>query len=593
MPFNFIRTSLQKIASQLLGSKKSKYSSSSSRTSEDTSSPKSSDNSNTSRSSTPAKKDVSPRASRNPSSPTSTTRTQKKSVSSSATSKPTATAKENSEEGTTYQESKARGTSTLPIQATSEANDRRFYVAPWGTVSTSASLWCLDAPPQLPRTDYVDAFIELGIDFGTKYTKVCFRDIDSDRSEVITFANGESSIEQALILSRIEISQHGEIFSGLTEAEWRCRKSSTGQAIDFLKMRLAYLDEPPIRRRWLPTVDSFNTVESIENLSAYFLSSVIIRSQNWLRDNHPILFKGRSIGWVLNIGAPVAYWEGPTISRFERVLKMAWALSCTPNICMSPRLTLEQLNYCTDEIRRWMVRNPAYPFDGFVKPEIAAAVWSYIQATGTSEGLSIFFDIGDGTVEGAAFRYYRERGEVKIDFYSGSVEPLGVSALSSELEQELQLPEGSVKSCLIDSKNLIRSSEIGQSKTRKTFQKLVASVVVDGCDRHREIRQYQASQDVGSNLSIFIGGGGANIPFYRATVQSTHSEFNHSSVDIPPYRLNAVPRPKDLEMNKLQASLFDRFAIAYGLSMPEGESPVFDFPDESDIGGEVVVAPRI
>lgn len=496
--------------------------------------------------------------------------------------------------------STVRTTRHAPASTSLSENERRFYVSPTGTVGLSDAFLRSDCAPHLPNASQFDAFIELGIDFGTKYTKVCFRDENSEHTEIVTFTSEKSSIEQALILSKVEVSDQNELFAGFTKGEWKKGEHFDGKAIDLLKMRLAYLDRPPSEGDWLPPIEGFETEEAIEHLCAYFLSSVIVRTQNWLRSQHPILFKGRSVGWVLNIGAPIAYWEGPAISRFNHVLKMAWALSYTPamtkplsgSIARSSCLTLEQLGCCTNYIRQWMAQNPEHPFDGYVKPEIAAAVWSYIQAAVSSEGFYIFFDIGDGTAEGAAFRYYKKLGEAKIDFYSGSVEPLGVSALSRKLEAEIQMSEDAVRNYLVDSKSPIQSSRISHSQTRKSFQLLIASTVVDGCEKHEQIRRYQASDDIGADLKIFLGGGGANIPFYRATVQATHGEFNHDSIDLPPYRLSAVPRPRDLEMNQLNPDLFNRFAIAYGLSMPEGDSPTFDFPNPTDSGAVTTTATR-
>lgn len=465
--------------------------------------------------------------------------------------------------------------------------NRKFYVSPAGSISTSDAFLGANCTPQMPKDFEADTFIELGIDFGTKYTKVCFRDEDSEHTEIVTFTNKKSSIGQALILSKIEVSERNEVFVGLTEDEWNRKTHSAKETIDLLKMRLAYIDAPASEKDWISPVIGFETDLEVENLCAYFLSSVIVRSQNWLRTQHPILFKNRSVGWILNIGAPVAYWEGPTTSRFEQVLKMAWVLSRTPLISSSSRLTLEQFTCCVDNARKWINQNKRYPFDVCVKPEIAAAVWSYIQATGSSEGFFIFVDIGDGTAEGASFRYYRKQGEAKIDFYAGLVKSLGVSALSKKLGRELQLSENIVRTQLLNATEYLDNPKVSRSQTRKSFQQLVATTVVDGCEKHAEIRQCLSSDDIGSHLQIFVGGGGASIPFYPSTVKATHGEFNHGSIHVPPYLLKAVPQPKALEMNKLNGDVFNRFAIAYGLSMPEGEFPSFDFPTQDDSGSTI------
>jgi len=89
-------------------------------------------------------------------------------------------------------------------------------------------------------------------------------------------------------------------------------------------------------------------------------------------------------------------------------------------------------------------------------------------------------------------------------------------------------------------------------------------------------------EEIGPKLGIFMGGGGGQIPFYRDAIVSTHADFNHQSADINPYDLRPMPVPKDLSMRNLGAGVFNRFAIAYGLSIADGEFPEFEFPSEED-----------
>ena len=457
-------------------------------------------------------------------------------------------------------------------------------------VKSKAKSACLDCAPQMPKTAEVNSsnslYIELGIDFGTRYTKVCFHNSITGQIDVVRFTLDPAEVNQALILSQIGTLKNGEVITGLTASEWHHRQPELEHTVDFLKMRLVHLDLPE-EGNWLKENKVAHSSEAIENLSAYFLSNIIIRSQYWIEQQYPELFRNRIAIWTMNVGVPVSCWEGPATERFEKTLQMAWALGYSPKVRSMAPLTLEQLHRCVGQVRMWMKDNQDYAFDCFARPEIAAAVSAHIQAERSHEGFYTFFDIGDGTVEGAAFRYYQRQGEHRIDFYTESVEPLGVGALSEQLCDELRISTEAVRACLCQQNRSPEHEKIHSSKTKHKFQCLVASVVFDGCDKHDEMLEYQAVDDRGDRLRIFVGGGGGNLPFYRNAVKSTHSNFHHSSCDIPEYRLYKVRCPENLNMGNIPKESFSRFSIAYGLSIPYDDFLRFDFPDESKSGGVV------
>jgi len=90
---------------------------------------------------------------------------------------------------------------------------------------------------------------------------------------------------------------------------------------------------------------------------------------------------------------------------------------------------------------------------------------------------------------------------------------------------------------------------------------------------------------------VFIGGGGGNIKFFPETICATHSDFKQGNADIPPYKLRQIPTPDDLAINGLDSKDFNRFAIAYGLCIPEGEGPDIRLPSQFkniESGSEIV-----
>ncbi|MGB3137829.1 MAG: hypothetical protein WBB18_13585 [Nodosilinea sp.] len=438
-------------------------------------------------------------------------------------------------------------------------------------------------PPQLPSAQNFTLEINLGIDFGTGFTKVCFRDLASDRSEVVTFTETDDiDLEQALLPTRVAILKDGTLVTGLTSAEWAKSQHPILRTIEFIKMRLAHLDLPEEAEWRLDQIPELDNPETVENICAYFLCSVIIRAQEWIQHNRADLFINQTTRWSLNTGVPVAYCESPALDRFRRVLSLAWLLANTPSSKQS--LTIDSLNQVGTYLRQWMQQNQANSLDCFTTPEISAAVWSFLSSRQALEKFYTFFDFGDGTLDGTAFRFWREdEGELKVDFYAGQVRPLGVTAFTQQTALELQASPEAIHQALLDwlpATNIDLHSNMRLCKTRRQVQQFVAAVVIGGKNQHRKNRGLVANNELGDQLDVFIGGGGGHNQFLESTVQATYNDFQHKNAGVPPYQIRRIPVPNNLSMNGLDSREFHRFAVAYGLCIPSWEGPEIRLPSE-------------
>lgn len=444
-----------------------------------------------------------------------------------------------------------------------------------------------DAIPVLPVGDNFDLDINLGIDFGTGYTKICFRDIARECSEVVTFTSPKPSgltLKETLIPTRLALLEDGTLLTGLTVAEWAACDLPIQKEINYIKMRLAAIDMQPSnstdewRIEQIPELDDDQTVES---LCIYYLSEVIKRSQAWIIQNRPELFANQSVRWSANLGVPVEYCDSPALKRFERVLETAWLLVNTS--VETAALTIDRLNALVAHLHQWAAQNKPGALDCTTTPEIAAAVWSFLNSRQAQEGFYTFFDIGDGTLDGAAFIFRQDEGDRQVDFYSGHVKPLGVTAFVEKTAEELSLSSEHVRASLSGTDNEQINQQMQQSKTRHAVQRLVAEVIMDGNEKHLEIRRHSVPRDIGDKLKVFVGGGGGNTDFFPAAIQETHRDFNQESADIPPYEIRHIPAPSDLTINGLDAKDFNRFAIAYGLCIPDGEGPTIQLPSQFNL----------
>jgi predicted nucleic acid-binding Zn-ribbon protein len=418
--------------------------------------------------------------------------------------------------------------------------------------------------------------LNLGIDFGTSFTKVCFRDIARDSSEIVTFTSGQAELDEALLPTKIAILADGTLIAGLTTAEWEAFEQPIQTSVQFIKMRLADLDIPQTTDGWrlehLPELDRADTVE---NLCAYYLSCVITRAQSWIRNNKPDLVLNQKLEWAANVGVPVEYCDSPALARFKKVLSLAWLLSNEPQ---TERFTIQRLGDCLKPLRSRILNNP---IDCHAIPEISAGVWSFLNSREADEGFYVFFDVGDGTLDGVSFRYWREEGEPKVDFYSSSVQPLGVSAISKPLATELNVSEVQVKRAIFNQQNS-DLAHLNSTPSRKQIQRLVGSVVMNGYQKHGTHRPVFKTLEFQKGLSLFIGGGGGMTSFYKKAIMDTHSNFQHKNVGIPSYLQKGIPTPKDLSMSGLNTKEFHRFAVAYGLSIPDGGCPDVRLPSEME-----------
>ncbi|EKV03865.1 hypothetical protein Lepto7375DRAFT_6183 [Leptolyngbya sp. PCC 7375] len=426
--------------------------------------------------------------------------------------------------------------------------------------------------PNLPTEDECDRVIVLGIDFGTGFTKVCFWDVGSDQAEIVTFASStaaEPTLEQALIPTKLAILSDDTLLTGLTMTEWENSPHSIKRSIDFIKMRLADLDMPAADSWRLEQVPELDDPGAVESICAYYLSQIVTRSQAWIRENRPDLFKDQTVHWSVNIGVPAAYCDpsnSPTLERFHRVLSLAWVLNYSP--LESTKLTLATLQQLIAHLQYWMTTNASQELLACITiPEITAAAWSFLSSRAAQDGFYTLFDVGDGTLDGSAFRFWREDGTRHLDIYETEVQPFGVTALTKQAADELNRSMESIQHSMTYSDDPELHQQIQESQSRNKVQRLVASVVAGGNKKHHSVRSIFMNDDIGTNLRVLVGGGGSNIPFFQDTIESTYDVFNHEGLKIPPYKVKKIPSPENLATNGLASKEFGRFTVAYGLCM--------------------------
>lgn len=414
--------------------------------------------------------------------------------------------------------------------------------------------------------------LNLGIDFGSSFTKVCYRDVGTEESGVVGIGTGGS-----LLPSVVVVSSTGRLY--LSDAAKRVKSAVQ---VRYLKMRLAGV---PIGDA-LPHVagHDLNAESSVKALSAWFLASVIVRSQVWLAAKQADRLKGRSALWSANVGVPVEHYDSAALATFEETLGVAWLWSRD-----GIPATLEEAVSGYAETK---ARLGVEVTDFHAVPEIAAAIQSFVTSREAIEGIYVYFDIGGGTVDGVAFNYVNRGGDRRINFYSGKVASLGLAAISAELGEPADAVDAETFQRLMSSCAPEQAQKLIHKIRRVVGEVIMTAKMKDG--RNWQVEGIQSAdyerKFIGrmspsrmKPLIVFVGGGGSRSTWYTDALASTYTAFQHDRAGIPPYKMLQVPAPKDFAMEKTDTHDFNRYAISYGLSVPFGEGPDIGLPSEFTI----------
>ena len=396
--------------------------------------------------------------------------------------------------------------------------------------------------------------INLGIDFGTRFTKVCYRHLGTEESSFLQVdRNGHP---RSFLPSVVNISDNEALtvnFNGDRPSSERLER--------YLKMRLVRPDGD--------TRESNHSFHRVQALSAFYISRVIDYAKCAYRVEH-----SQKAEWSANVGVPVSHFDSPHVDVFRRVCAVAW---CWADQDIIPSSVSDAMYQYAESLREVSIESS----DCHAVPELAGAILSFVTGRGAQPGPYIYFDVGGGTVDGVAFRFDNSQGERKISCYSSAIANLGVDGLVRRFPTSEQ---GAVRKILVREKRPSPESYKKLSDLKQPLQKLVAEVVYNG--KRKDPQPWRQEQLVRLPqahiirrdtlpLTVFLGGGGSRSGWYRDIIYRAHGEHQQASYGIPGYRLTPLPIPSDLSMTAAQKSRFDRLAVAYGLSVPAGEGPDF------------------
>ena len=363
--------------------------------------------------------------------------------------------------------------------------------------------------------------VNIGIDFGTSCTKVCFEGnhefdfVVLDNAKYIPSVVYYEYIQKQLYfkepknsknIEKIEYFKYSMIASSLPKGK--------------------YLSESGVN-------------ESPEELCCIFYIACLIKEIKAFIVQY--YNKKFTIDWNINMGVPVDNYDTQHKSRYDKILHVAIKLS---NVITENNCTLEFLDGFFQENKEILIpRFQESPFNTL--PELYAECLYFLKDRNVVNGVYAIVDVGGGTVDMAVV--YKESPKT-FSIVSKDIQPLGIEIVAHNISINLE-SYNDIKKALQDN-NFEKLEKFNEDKKREfaksmseMFARLAIEVKTKKWSREALIKQK-------GKLRVILCGGGASYKWYESCISATRDRLRKALVIG--YELEIMPPEKLIGSSKVK-----------------------------------------
>ena len=316
-----------------------------------------------------------------------------------------------------------------------------------------------------------------------------------------------------------------------------------------------------------------HSTRPIQVVAAY-LGYVIRHAKGWLLKNRPLMFRRRTLRWVVHVGLPANSCDETQLAKaYRRMVLAGTQLAKLPD---KIRLVDAETMLRRNDIVNGSESNEhslSLPQGVAVFPEIAAATTSFSKSNERANGLYLIVDVGAMTMDVCAFYLGQKKDKDTYSVFAADVRPLGVEAHHWFLQN-------------------------GRSNDEFRFQisHSLKNVVTKAKHEYRNADEFRR----GNDLPTFFVGGGSNSPIHKGQLEKLskwmsryykHDGLRQLEIKVPTAvdmtSINDSLNPFDVGSSSGQrtsdiASPHDlkRLFVALGLSYPHDEIGKVFLPSE-------------
>jgi hypothetical protein len=404
--------------------------------------------------------------------------------------------------------------------------------------------------------------IVIGFDFGTSCSKVILQSpyFADRRAMLVPFGHLGHPINSHLLPTKLYYDRQGNC-SLTTDLNSLCTSG--------IKLRL--LQNPDISESLAGFVITPRT------RAIAYIALALRHARQWFLTTQSKIYGSYRIRWHLNIGMPSpGYDDGDRRELFRSIATDAWRISLGAESVSLDRIW----RYYSGELK--LNSKLDIELDDInVLPEIVAEVLGYAKSNLRENGLHVLIDIGAGTIDISGFVLHDNQGEDRYSFLTSDLDHLG--AYHCHLERVRRIKEHVTRwfSHLASRQDLVLpiASSLSEYFPRLAdfgddAEKDILEEFYNRCRGliHRTLKSLKKDRDPNSEkwktgLPIFLCGGGKSLSIYRRVLDDLH-DFWKTSMATSGFKIRDLPKPANLVADFLDEQLFDRFAVAYGLSYP-------------------------
>jgi hypothetical protein len=419
-------------------------------------------------------------------------------------------------------------------------------------------------------------FVQIGLDFGTAYSKAVCRDIYADKTWIHIPQSNEGEENPFLMSSMVH-------FDGINLSHpQEPRSAYSTHGLSHIKMALEKvamgINDDPVLLQFRSVDPTGQADVFVETCAIYLLAGILGSIREDIKSRFPGEVEGDRI--AVNMAIPVANANQRRVNElFERVLRVSWVMADT--FSGYPEIPYTEITSKIASPVEWDKLTEAAT-ECFVYPEVSANMQGFVRSRTSRKGLYFFSDTGAGTVDQSIFFYGEKDGKEHLTYLHASVIPWGSSHLEriassftenftqDHLEHWRQRKESGEQH---DELNKARE-EIGKYMSQESLKSI--------CLAKRKL----TVRDQINSLRVVFGGGGHCLNPYGSSVleQFESTYFNEDAIRArmgnDPFEVG-LPIPRDLELRDHQRRWYSRLTVAYGLSFEAQDLVSFSLPSET------------
>lgn len=441
------------------------------------------------------------------------------------------------------------------------------------------------APPARGKTPATRDLC-IGLDFGTSSTKCVVRLLPSAPAWAVPLGGEGKKQDPYLAPTQLWVALDGTL---------SLKKKGAGGWAEELKVRLM---EAPWAE--VTAATGLDVQARPVDLAAGYLALVLRSVFDWFeRSVQPVLGAAKP-RWSFNLGIPARDYDAAEIkSAFAVAARTAWNLAHGGDPISVARAA--ELN---DQALRGGLKSIGIDEAMIdVVPEVAAGVASYARSPQRQAGPHLFVDVGATTLDTSMFLLVESEDGLKYTFLWADVDSaLGAFRLHRHRADEIGrlalarfAAADPLKPIPLTAKDCIpplaEVEGIDTGFAERCVKKVCSVVYQAKLKAPTEISV--RSEGPPGVVQVLRSGGGIRLPLYQEVVRQAGVRVAPGGglgLIVCPFRIEALPRPDELQPAELPEDTWQRLAIAYGLSFRSEDIGEFIPPsavDAAPIGTKV------